>query len=78
VGNYNCGREFKLILEKHALVVEDNLIGQRVEEVATQYGVDNLNALFLTHLPGTRLWDQMKSENRIALDAFPQDCDGQP
>jgi len=29
--------------------------------------------LFLTPLPGTRLWDQMKSEDRIALDAFPQD-----
>jgi ABC-type lipoprotein export system ATPase subunit len=33
-------------------------------------GVDNLNVLFLTPLPGTRLWDQMKSEDRIALDAF--------
>jgi hypothetical protein len=29
--------------------------------------------LFLTPLPGTRLWDQMKSEDRIALDAFPED-----
>jgi radical SAM superfamily enzyme YgiQ (UPF0313 family) len=29
--------------------------------------------LFLTPLPGTRLWDQMKSEGRIALDAFPED-----
>jgi len=35
--------------------------------------VDNLNVLFLTPLPGTRLWDQMKSEGRIALDAFPED-----
>ena len=25
------------------------------------YGIDNLNVLFLTPLPGTRLWDQMKS-----------------
>jgi len=24
-------------------------------------------------LPGTRLWDQMKSEDRIALNAFPED-----
>jgi radical SAM superfamily enzyme YgiQ (UPF0313 family) len=41
-------REFKLIREKHVLVVDDNLIG-------------------------TRLWEQMKSENRIALDTFPGD-----
>jgi radical SAM superfamily enzyme YgiQ (UPF0313 family) len=48
-------------------------IGKRIAEVASQYGVDNLNVLFLTPLPGTRLWDQMKSEGRIALDAFPED-----
>jgi len=36
-------------------------------------GVDSLNALFLTPLPGTRLWDQMKSEDRIALNAYPED-----
>ena len=34
--------------------------------------MDNLNTLFLTPLPGTRLWDQMKSEARIALDTFPE------
>jgi radical SAM superfamily enzyme YgiQ (UPF0313 family) len=48
-------------------------IGERIAEAASQYGVDNLNALFLTPLPGTRLWDQMKSEDRIALDTFPED-----
>jgi len=48
-------------------------IGKRIAEVASQYGVDNLNVLFLTPLPGTRLWDQMKSEDRIALDTFPED-----
>jgi radical SAM superfamily enzyme YgiQ (UPF0313 family) len=48
-------------------------IGQRIAAVASQYGLDNLNTLFLTPLPGTRLWDQMKSEDRIALDAFPDD-----
>jgi radical SAM superfamily enzyme YgiQ (UPF0313 family) len=35
--------------------------------------VDNLNVLFLTPLPGTRLWDQMKAENCIPLDTFPDD-----
>jgi len=29
--------------------------------------------LFLTPLPGTRLWDKMKSEDRLALDTFPED-----
>jgi len=29
--------------------------------------------LFLTPLPGTRLWEQMKAEERIALNAFPED-----
>jgi radical SAM superfamily enzyme YgiQ (UPF0313 family) len=48
-------------------------IGLRIAEAATQYGVDNLNALFLTPLPGTRLWDQMKAEGRLALDRFPED-----
>jgi radical SAM superfamily enzyme YgiQ (UPF0313 family) len=55
------------------LDVDEPGIGRRIAEAASQYGVDNLNALFLTPLPGTRLWDQMKSENRIALDMFPED-----
>ena len=48
-------------------------IGQQIAQAASRYGVDNLNVLFLTPLPGTRLWDQMKSEDRIALTAFPED-----
>jgi len=48
-------------------------IGKRIAEVASQYGVDNLNVLFLTPLPGTRLWERMKLEDRIALDTFPED-----
>jgi radical SAM superfamily enzyme YgiQ (UPF0313 family) len=48
-------------------------IGKRIAEVADRYGIDNLNALFLTPLPGTRLWDKMKSEGRIPLDTFPED-----
>jgi len=55
------------------LDVDEPGIGKRIAEVASQYGLDNLNVLFLTPLPGTRLWDQMKSEDRIALDAFPED-----
>jgi radical SAM superfamily enzyme YgiQ (UPF0313 family) len=48
-------------------------IGKRIAEVASQYGVDTLNVLVLTPLPGTRLWDRMKSAGRIALDTFPED-----
>ena len=50
-------------------------IGERTAEAADHYGVDILNALFLTPLPGTRLWDQMKAQGRIAADAFPGDWD---
>jgi radical SAM superfamily enzyme YgiQ (UPF0313 family) len=55
------------------LDIDEPGIGKHIAEVANQYGVDNLNALFLTPLPGTRLWDQMRAENRIALDTFPED-----
>jgi radical SAM superfamily enzyme YgiQ (UPF0313 family) len=55
------------------LDIDEAGIGKRIAEVARQYGVDNLNVLFLTPLPGTRLWDKMKSQDRIALDTFPQD-----
>ncbi len=48
-------------------------IGRQIANAANSYGLDILNALFLTPLPGTRLWDQMTAENRIAADHFPQD-----
>jgi radical SAM superfamily enzyme YgiQ (UPF0313 family) len=55
------------------LDIDEAGIGKRIADVARQYGLDNLNVLFLTPLPGTRLWDQMKSQDRLALDTFPQD-----
>ena len=48
-------------------------IGRQIAKAAGRYGVDLLNTLFLTPLPGTRLWDKMKSQNRIAADDFPED-----
>jgi radical SAM superfamily enzyme YgiQ (UPF0313 family) len=48
-------------------------IGSRIAEAARRYGLDNLNVLFLTPLPGTRLWDQMESQDRIPLHTFPED-----
>ena len=55
------------------LDIDEPGIGTRIAETAGRYGVDNLNVLFLTPLPGTRLWDQMKSEDRLALDALPEE-----
>jgi radical SAM superfamily enzyme YgiQ (UPF0313 family) len=80
------GRDFRASVRRiqrhHILVVgsfiigldiDEPGIGKRTADVASQYGVDHLNVLFLTPLPGTRLWKQMEAEDRIALDAFPGD-----
>jgi radical SAM superfamily enzyme YgiQ (UPF0313 family) len=48
-------------------------IGMQVAKMATRYGLDHLNALFLTPLPGTRLWDQMAKDGRLDRDEFPKD-----
>ena len=48
-------------------------IGKQIARAARSYGLDILNALFLTPLPGTRLWDRMQSEDRIAVHDFPND-----
>jgi len=80
------GRDFRASvrhIQRHNILVVGSFIigldidkpgiGKSISEVARQYGVDNLNVLFLTPLPGTRLWDEMKSQNRIALDTFPEE-----
>ncbi|MBN1844558.1 MAG: B12-binding domain-containing radical SAM protein [Sedimentisphaerales bacterium] len=80
------GRDFRASvrrIQRHNILVVGSFIigldldtpgiGIRIAKVARQYGVDNLNVLFLTPLPGTRLWDQMKSQDRLGLDAFPSD-----
>jgi radical SAM superfamily enzyme YgiQ (UPF0313 family) len=48
-------------------------VGRLIAEAAVRYGVDNMNVLFLTPLPGTRLWKQMEAEDRITMNAFPSD-----
>jgi radical SAM superfamily enzyme YgiQ (UPF0313 family) len=48
-------------------------VGRLIAEAASRYGVDNMNVLFLTPLPGTRLWKQLEAEGRIAMHAFPED-----
>ncbi len=48
-------------------------IGRQIAETASGYGLDILQAVFLTPLPGTRLWDAMASAGRLHADAFPAD-----
>ncbi|MEI7837575.1 MAG: radical SAM protein [Planctomycetota bacterium] len=70
-------------IQKHSLLVAGSFImgldtdepgiGRQIARAAKSYGVDVLNTLFLTPLPGTRLWDQMKAADRIAADDFPHD-----
>jgi len=80
------GRDFRASvrrLQRHNILVVGSFImgldtdkagiGRQIAQAANRYGVDLLNTLFLTPLPGTRLWDRMKSENRIAADNFPND-----
>jgi len=80
------GRDFRASvrrIQRHGILVAGSFIigldvdepgiGQDIADAASRYGVDNLNTLFLTPLPGTRLWDQMKADGRLGLDVFPED-----
>jgi radical SAM superfamily enzyme YgiQ (UPF0313 family) len=48
-------------------------IGLQIADTANRYGVDLLNVLMLTPLPGTDLWKKMEEEGRITADRFPED-----
>lgn len=48
-------------------------VGRAIAEAARAYGLDYINALFLTPLPGTQLWDRMEAEGRIIANHFPSD-----
>jgi radical SAM superfamily enzyme YgiQ (UPF0313 family) len=48
-------------------------IGRDIAAAARKYGLDALNVMFLTPLPGTGLWNKMKAENRITANNFPND-----
>jgi radical SAM superfamily enzyme YgiQ (UPF0313 family) len=47
--------------------------GRRLAELAGDLGLDILNVLILTPLPGTPLWQRMEGEGRIAVNHFPED-----
>ena len=80
------GRDFRVSvrrLQRHGIMVVGSFImgldadqrgiGRRTADAAEAYGVDLLNVLLLTPLPGTRVWEQMKSQGRIAANSFPED-----
>jgi radical SAM superfamily enzyme YgiQ (UPF0313 family) len=48
-------------------------VGRRIAKAAARYDVDLLNPIFLTPLPGTRLWERMQTQGRIAAGRFPRD-----
>jgi radical SAM superfamily enzyme YgiQ (UPF0313 family) len=80
------GRNFRASvkrIQRHGILVVGSFIigldvdkpgiGKRIARAACQYGLDNLNVLFLTPLPGTRQWDRMESADRITLNSYPDD-----
>jgi radical SAM superfamily enzyme YgiQ (UPF0313 family) len=84
--NLGNGRDFRASvrrIQRHNIMVVGSFIlgldvdgpgiGRRIAEEASRLGLDTLNALFLTPLPGTRLWDEMKAEGRVALEVYPDD-----
>ena len=84
--NLARGRDFAASvyrIQRHGILVAGSFIlgldtdepgiGRRIAAAAKRYGVDVLNTLFLTPLPGTRLWDELAAQGRIASDRFPQD-----
>ncbi len=70
-------------IQRHGILVEGSFImgldvdeqgiGQQIAATASRYGLDVLNVVLLTPLPGTRLWEKMEAEGRIVADAFPED-----
>ncbi len=84
--NLASGRDFAASvrrIQRHKILVAGSFImgldsdhpgiGRQIAAAAMRYGVDVLNTLFLTPLPGTRLWDELEPAGRIAAAAFPED-----
>jgi radical SAM superfamily enzyme YgiQ (UPF0313 family) len=86
--NYNIqkDRDFRASvrrIQRHGITVAGSFImgldvdrqgiGINIADTANQYGVDMLNVLFLTPLPGTVLWNKMEEEGRIVSTRFPED-----
>jgi len=50
------------------MLTDERGIGKQIADTSSRYGVDILNTLFLTPLPGTLLWKDMESQGRIAAN----------
>lgn len=50
------------------LDVDKKGVGSSIAEAAQRYGLDTINVVFLTPLPGTSLWEDMRARNRIILN----------
>lgn len=48
-------------------------IGKQIASAAAQYGLDLMSVLFLTPLPGTKLYANLAQAGRIAADHYPDD-----
>lgn len=55
------------------LDVDKKGIGRHIAKSSSGYGIDFLNLMYLTPLPGTKLWMEMESKKRIAANNFPDD-----
>jgi radical SAM superfamily enzyme YgiQ (UPF0313 family) len=55
------------------LDVDKAHIGETIASTAHRLGIDALNLMFLTPLPGTDLWKEMEADDRILLHDFPGD-----
>jgi len=55
------------------LDVDRRGIGRQVAEAAEAYGVDIVELMFVTPLPGTQLWTAMEAQGRIVANCFPED-----
>lgn len=49
------------------LDVDKKHVGKVIATTAQRYGLDSINVVFLTPLPGTRLWDEMNAKDRLIL-----------
>lgn len=50
------------------LDVDRKGVGKSIARTAKYYGLDIINVVFLTPLPGTRLWEEMSVDNRVILN----------
>jgi radical SAM superfamily enzyme YgiQ (UPF0313 family) len=84
--NLKKGRDFRESvrrIQRHHITVAGSFIlgldvdrkgvGHRIAETAGRYGLDFLNVLYLTPLPGTRLWQAMEEGEKLAATDFPED-----